>query len=317
MALTKFIQKGPDTNNGPTLMIDCHNLIFRVLFVAVSQSKKFHEDINETGYYYWKYLFVKSLITTIKQFNPKDIIIAHDSHSWRKEVYSSYKSNRKVSRDASIVDFDKFFEMLTPFLDDLQKTLSNITWLKVDRAEADDIIAVLSKDVIKSNIIIISTDKDLNQLLQYPNVKQYNPIDKKFFNVTNPIQELQIKCLTGDKGDAIPPIMPKCGPVKAAKFLSEGLITVTTNKILMENYTRNKQLIDFEFIPVDVKESIKSEFAKYQYNEIDGRKIFNFFIRHKMSTMIDEVTDFTEVIKRSSTKCDYMNNDNIAKDFTN
>lgn len=306
MALNSFIQKSAEPS-GPTLIFDCHNLIFRVLFVAAAQAKKSHEDINETNYYYWKFLFVKSLITTIKQFNPSDVIFALDSSSWRKEVYPQYKAHRKASRDASIIDFEKFFPMLEDFLADLQNLLCNQTWLKVSRCEADDIIAILSRDVIKNKIIIISTDKDLNQLLSLPHVKKYNPVEKKFTKLANPTQELQIKCLTGDKGDNIPSIMPKCGPVKAAALLNEGLITVTTNSILMANYTRNKQLIDFDFIPQDLKESIKNAYYKYSYNQIDGRKIFNFFIKHKMSSMLDEMTDFVEVVRRCSSKCESTN----------
>lgn len=312
MALTKFVQKST-TKTGPTLVFDCHNLIFRVLFVAVSQSKKFHEDINETNYYYWKYLFVKSMITTIKQFSPKDVIMALDSTSWRKEIYPQYKANRKASRDSSLVDFDKFFPVLETFLQELQELLSNYCWLKVDRSEADDIMAILSKE-IPSNVILVSTDRDLNQLLSLPNVKQYNPVEKKFVNLTNPEQALQIKCLTGDKGDNIPAIMPKCGPVKAAKFLSEGLITVTSNSILMANYTRNKQLIDFNFIPIDIQKSIKESYHKYSYKPIEGRKIFNFFVKHKMSSMLDEMTDFVDIVKNTSSKCESTNQEHMNKE---
>lgn len=314
MALTKFVQKST-TKTGPTLVFDCHNLIFRVLFVAVSQSKKFHEDINETNYYYWKYLFVKSMITTIKQFSPKDVIMALDSTSWRKEIYPQYKANRKASRDSSLVDFDKFFPVLETFLQELQELLSNYCWLKVDRSEADDIMAILSKE-ITSNVILISTDRDLNQLLSLPNVKQYNPVEKKFVNLTNPEQALQIKCLTGDKGDNIPAIMPKCGPVKAAKFLSEGLITVTSNSILMANYTRNKQLIDFNFIPIDIQKSIKESYHKYSYKPIEGRKFFNFFVKHKMSSMLDEMTDFVDIVKNTSSKCESTNQEHMNKEHT-
>jgi len=315
MTLSKFVKKD-EKNNGPTLILDCHNFVFRVLFIALSHSKKFHEDINETGFAYWKYLFTKSMMTTIKQFSPSNVIIATDSSSWRKDVYSLYKANRKVSRDASAVDFEKFFIIMEEFFNDMKNTITNISFLKIDKCEADDIIAILSKDVIKSNIVIVSTDKDLNQLLQYQNVKQYDPINKKYFNVTNPIQELNIKVLTGDAGDNVPGIMPKCGPVKAAKLINEGLITVTTNSVLMANYTRNRQLIDFNFIPKEISESIKNEYDKYSYKPLDGRKLFNFFIKHKLSAMLEEVQELSDMLKRSS-NCDIMNRETTTEEIIN
>lgn len=299
MPLKKFVKKD-ETNHGPTLMLDCHNFVFRVLFIAQSQAKQFHEDINETDFTYWKFLFIKSVMTTIKQFQPRQVIMAMDKSSWRKDVYSEYKANRKVSRDASAIDFEKFFGVMETFFEDMKNTFTTTPFLRIDKCEADDIIAVLSKDVITNNIVIVSTDKDLNQLLQYSHIKQYDPINKKYFNPTNPIQELNIKVLTGDKGDNVPGIMPKCGPVKAAKLINEGLITVTSNSVLMANYSRNRQLIDFNFIPNEISELIKSEYDKYSYKQFDGRKLFKFFIKHKMSSLLDNVQEYSDLMKRSS-----------------
>lgn len=315
MALTKFVKKD-ETPRGPTLILDCHNFVFRVLFIAVTHSKQVHEDINETGFSYWKYLFTKSMMTTIKLFNPSNVIVAMDKSSWRKDVYPLYKANRKQSRDASAVDFEKFFEVMEVFFEDMKNTITNIPFVRIEKCEADDIIAVLSKDVIKSNIVIVSTDKDLNQLLSLQHIKQYDPINKKYFNVANPTQELNIKVLTGDAGDNIPGIMPKCGPVKAAKLINEGLATVTTNSVLMANYTRNRQLIDFNFIPNDISELIKNEYNKYSYKPLDGRKLFNFFIKHKMSAMLDEVQELSEMLKRSGT-CVTTNQEIMTEEITN
>lgn len=314
MALTKFV-KNEETNHGPVLLLDCHNFVFRVLFIALAHSKKFHEDINETDFSYWKYLFTKSMMTTIKLFSPRQIIVAMDKSSWRKDVYKEYKANRKISRDASAIDFDKFFAMMEIFFEDMKETISNVSFIRIDKCEADDIIAVISKN-ITANSIIVSTDKDLNQLLQYKHIKQYDPINKKYFNVTNPIQELNIKVLTGDAGDNVPGIMPKCGPVKAAKLINEGLITVTSNSILMANYNRNRQLIDFNFIPKEIEQVIKNEYNKYSYKPLDGRKLFNFFIKHKLSAMLEEVQELSEMLKRSS-DCVTMNQEIMTEDCTN
>lgn len=49
-------------------------------------------------------------------------------------------------------------------------------YLKVDRCEGDDLIAVITKHYTDAKIEIISTDRDLNQLMKRKNVKQYEPV---------------------------------------------------------------------------------------------------------------------------------------------
>ena len=126
MALDAFLKK-----EETILLIDCHNLIFRTLFVSSEQAKKFGEDINETDFTYWKHLFLKSIMAQIKQFNPTNVVIAMDAkRSWRKDVYTDYKANRKSARDVSIIDFEKFFRIADIFFEDMKKTFSNFFFIK-------------------------------------------------------------------------------------------------------------------------------------------------------------------------------------------
>lgn len=302
MALNAFL-KQEDT----ILIIDCHNLIFRTLFVSSEQAKKFGEDINETDFTYWKHLFLKSIMAQIKQFKPTNVIVAMDAkRSWRKDVYTDYKANRKSARDVSIIDFEKFFVIADKFFEDMKSTFTNFFFIKEIGCEADDIIAVLTKKTFTDPCIIISTDRDLNQLLTLKHVKQYNPIEKKYFNVANPKMELDIKIITGDKGDNIPAVHTKCGPVKAAKYISEGLTTITTNSALLENWNRNRQLIDFDFIPLEIEKSIIEAYTKYSLAAFDGRKFFNFVVKNKLPSLMDNIQEFTATIKKIN-QCELLN----------
>ena len=78
----------------------------------------------------------------------------------------------------------------------------------------------------------------------------------------------------------------------------------------------NKQLIDFNFIPIDIQKSIKESYHKYSYKPIEGRKIFNFFVKHKMSSMLDEMTDFVDIVKNTSSKCESTNQEHTNKEHT-
>lgn len=293
MALSTFLKEES------ILLIDCHNLIFRTLFVAADQSKKFSEDINETDFTYWKFLFMKSILSQIKQFNPTNVIVAMDvKRSWRKDFYADYKGQRKAARDASLIDFEKFFSVSEKFFEDLQSTFTNFYFMKVDGCEADDVIAILTKKHFTDSCTIISTDRDMNQLLTLKHIKQYNPIERKYVSVANPKMELSIKIITGDKGDNIPAIHSKCGPVKAAKYISEGLTTITTNSVLQDNWNRNRVLIDFDFIPAEIEKSIIEAYTKYSLTAFDGKEFFKFIVKHKLPSLMDNIQEYTSGIKK-------------------
>lgn len=274
------------------LLIDGYNLIFRTIFIADQQNSKFGFE-EDTTFSYWKYLFVKSLFNLVSTFKPTKVIVAMDArNTWRKDYYSEYKAHRKAARDDSGIDFEAFFPILEIFYIDLKETLSNIMWLRTNRCEGDDIIAVASKH-FTDKMKIISTDKDLNQLLKRKNVKQYDPIKKKFIESVNPLVDLEVKILMGDKGDNIPAIRPKIGPATAASILTKGTLQelLESDPIIHENYIRNTTLIDLEKIPQDIQDDIITDINSYTLKRLDGKKFFNFAIKHRLSALLDTLQE--------------------------
>jgi hypothetical protein len=99
----------------------------------------------------------------------------------------------------------------------------HIKFIHIDRAEADDVIAVLTKyaqenELVQEGlveesqkILILSSDKDFKQLQLYPNVKQWSPMQKKYVTATQrEIIEYKIEHIVkGDAGDGIPNILSK------------------------------------------------------------------------------------------------------------
>ena len=206
MGLDRFIKDGGIEPNRmariekKALIFDTHNLIFRTLFVA------HHEDPLDLEFKYWKTLMLQSINAAIKKFKPSRVIMALDKGgSWRKEVYSLYKENRKDGRDESPIDFDKFFPILEDFFESFKRVFPNVYVIKVDKCEGDDIIAVLVRDILPDwECICISSDRDMYQLYKNKNYKQYDPIKKIIVNCINPKQYLLVKVIMGDKGDNIP-----------------------------------------------------------------------------------------------------------------
>jgi 5'-3' exonuclease len=120
--------------------------------------------------------------------------------------------------------------------------------------EADDIIADLAKRLRRDNkIIIVSTDRDLFQLL-HKNVEIWNPTKRCLWSEKWFANEFQIpvnmwptvKAIAGCDTDSIPGL-PMIGEKTAAKYLSGGLKYDSPHYRKIENATelieRNLQLV--------------------------------------------------------------------------
>lgn len=124
------------------------------------------------------------VLNSLRSYNSKfraeygEMIIACDGfQSWRKKIYPYYKANRKKSRDDSEIDWSRLFGVLSMLKDELAEHFPYRV-IQIESAEADDIIAVLAKHASRNNqkALIVSSDKDFKQLLQYDNVAIYQPI---------------------------------------------------------------------------------------------------------------------------------------------
>ena len=289
-----------ELSNNKVLIVDGNNLAMRTVFSIIFRNP---ED-QEQDYKLWKHLFMNSIFSLITKFQPQRLILAFDSrNSWRYSVYQDYKLNRKAAKADSKLDFDKFFPIFEQLKTDFQNTFTNIPVFKVDRAEGDDIIAVISKKIIdrKYQVIIVSTDKDFAQLLSQDNIRQFDPLKNTFIKNINYKKDLEIKILTGDVSDNIKPIRKGFGPKTAMKVLDEGtlleLLEQPENILMKENYTRNTTLINFDCIPKEIEENIVSKYNEYQYNPIEKTKLMQFFMKHNLNKLMLEWQNYSESVR--------------------
>jgi len=162
----------------------------------------------------------------------------------RSQETESYKQNRKNVDPILAQQFEHIFDSINKM---------NIQSCKVVGYEADDVIATLCHNLSKEHeIIIISSDKDMNQLLVYDNVKIYNPMKKEFFSHEDCFNKYKIhphqftfyQAFIGDISDNIQGIKG-VGPKTAIKLI--------TQYETIENFTR------------DTKSNTKSKY----YDNID------------------------------------------------
>ncbi len=241
-----------------TLIIDLSNICHRMAHIIVAKNP----DDNKV-WSLWSRSIIYDMLEYVNKFSPDKVVIAIDSKpTWRKEIYPEYKAHRKLVKGKVTVDKESLenfiYEQFVPVLS--SRLFPNFKWVKVDGAEADDIIACYTYNFYKSeSITLVSSDKDFHQLQKFYGFKQWCPLKKKFVESLNPERELAIKVVVGDPGDNIKPIKPGIGEKTAEKMINEGVdVENGSDAVMVKNFKMNKLLIDFEFIPKCIYDSIIS-----------------------------------------------------------
>ena len=250
----------------------------------------------------FRHMVINSLRSYKSKFGSKygDMIIAcDDKNYWRKQAFPYYKANRKKARDKSELDWNTIFEYFNKIRAEI-KEFFPYRLVKVESAEADDIIATLVKtfSVAGEEIMILSGDKDFIQLHKYPNVKQYDPVRKKMIYNDDPNKYLFEHVLKGDAGDGVPNIFSdddtfvseKRQKPMTQKKMDQFYLSGKPDDVYLRNFSRNQQLIDLNYIPENIKNAVIDK-----YNEESGKdrsKLFNYFVTYKLKHMMENVGEF-------------------------
>lgn len=277
--------------------------------LAFSADIKKNKDASEK-----KNLIRHVVLSSIKSYKKKygneygQIVIACDGRNyWRKDFFANYKGLRKKARDESDLDWKIIFETLNEIREDLKEHFKYKV-IHVDRAEADDVIAVLAESTQEFGkyepVMIVSSDKDFKQLHAHDNVKQFSPMLKKLITIKSK-KELHAwlieHIVKGDSGDGIPNILSpdntlmegvRQKPVSSKRlqdFIDNGFIACKTEEE-RRNWQRNATLVDFKYIPEEVKNTILDAFEV----EPKGNKmaIMNYLIKHKCRLLLDDIEEF-------------------------
>lgn len=272
-----------------------------------------------------KHMFFNRVLADLKKFKSTygEMIFCIDGRNyWRKQKYPWYKGQRKHSREESDLNWDAIYKTMHEVEDDLRENF-RYKILRVEDAEADDIIGVLcewsqNNELVDGGmfdsgdpqpIVILAEDTDQFQNQKFKNVKQYSHMMKKFRGPDgNARHYLMEHIATGDSGDNIPSILTssqwaidKSNGDKPArqkplkKDLKEELILKGREACLDDemraNWDRNNELVNFEMIPIDLKNRIISEYINY---EVKGSrtKIMNYLIKNKLKQLVQEVNSF-------------------------
>lgn len=156
------------------------------------------------------YTCLRMIISNLKLVNYTQndlVIVAIDGRgNWRRDVDPNYKANRKDLKDKSQIDWYHWYRKFDEMTEKL-KASTPFHYIRIDKLEADDIIAVGVKHFNQVPCIIISSDSDFEQLYAYDNVKIFSPVSKKYKEVANPYKVLANKVKQEKTDNLVTPIL--------------------------------------------------------------------------------------------------------------
>jgi hypothetical protein len=206
--------------------------------------------ITEDFIFFVQHLVLQELYCIYEEHknNYGQMILALDNASggyWRKDVFPRYKSHRKNIKEISPIKWDEVFTYINKLL---QMITDYLPWkvVSVKRAEADDIMLVLSRQFNKQEKIMLhSPDKDMIQAQKgTDNVFQYSALTKKWLEPEHKHDDmedwlLEHVCL-GDSSDGVPRIIDE------TIFSENFLKYLKSNNVIVDN-------------PIDFKEKLTTE----------------------------------------------------------
>ena len=310
------------------ILVDTANTFFRARHVIngsadIKLGMAFHITLN-------------SIKKAWQDFNGSHVVFCLEGRSWRKDYYAPYKRNRSDARAAHTekqAEEEKvFWEAFDTFKDFIAEK-TNCTVLQNPQLEADDLIAGWIQTHPDADHVIISTDSDFVQLIA-PNVRQYNGvmettithegildkkgkrvIDKKTNaakDVPNPEWLLFEKCMRGDPTDNVFSAYPKVRKNKLEEaFNDRSNRGFAWNNMMLqrwvdhngeehrvlEDYERNRKLIDLAAQPQDIRnvitETISTNAVPKTIDQV-GIRLLKFCNLYDLKKITDSIQQYAE-----------------------
>jgi 5'-3' exonuclease len=143
-------------------LIDTANTFFRARYVA-SRNSTTEEKIGMA-----LHLTLASVNQAVKRYGIEHVVFCLEGRSFRRDLYAPYKRNRVVDEQSvteeELEESRMFWETYSAFTTYISEK-TNVSVLRHERAEADDMIARFVHLHPGSTHLIISTDTDYDQLI--------------------------------------------------------------------------------------------------------------------------------------------------------
>lgn len=295
------------------LLLDGNSMLFRAFYATIyTRPMKTSTNIPTNAIY----AFALMLNKAISLVKPDAMLVAWDSGkpTFRHELTSEYKATRKQLPQELVAQFP----IARAFLE-----AANIYQYEQVGIEADDIIGSVAKQLIDYDVTILSSDKDLLQLIDdritvmlmkkgMSEIEAINaPKLMEWMNVT-PSQIIDLKALMGDTADNIKGVAG-IGEKTAIKFIHE----FETIEHLYENIDKIKGKQQERLIEGKESAFLSKKLATIITDaniKLDSKALIlnqniealnQFYRQYEMNSLIQEVATKSElqckVVKKVST----------------
>jgi DNA polymerase I len=283
------------------LLIDGNSMLFRAYYGTFSRGAMRSSNGVATNAVYG---FSTMLNRALEVMEPTHILIAFDTgaKTFRHEMFTEYKGTRKEVDE----DLVSQFALVREFLD-----AANIKRLELEGFEADDIIGTLAKDYPDDYIEILTSDRDLLQviddnvdvLLMKKGITEMVRMDKALLLEETgfiPSQIIDLKALMGDTSDNIPGV-PSVGEKTAKKLLDEYVtldgVYAHADSIKGKLGERLREFKDQAYLSYDLARihtevPINVEIDSFAL-DIDRAQLNAFYRKYDMNSLVKEVVSET------------------------
>lgn len=260
-----------------TMVVDLNNLAFVTRFLVLGKPKSSRQKEKNAELTIFLSL-VQYIARGARENDCDGILIACDGRKiWRRGIYPDYKVT-------STTDEDPYYKEVLWAADKAKQFFRDHTGamvIDVERCEADDIIGIWCSNH-QGKSLIFSTDGDYIQLLS-DKVELYSPT-KKIFIEEDPSWNLFLKCIRGDKSDAIRSAYPRVRVARLEKAWRDPIEMLDLMETVRKDgkkvgdvFDFNLKLMDLSAQPEEIKETVLLNMRNYENNRYSDIGVIRFF----------------------------------------
>lgn len=301
------------------LIMDMSNILHKTFYV---HAKTPTEDLIPLAYH----ASLQTLNKYHKLVNPSKAIFAFDRGNWRKTYTQSnlcisgklYKGQRRKNMTPSQ---ERRYEAFKGFINDFESLMREhtaIVCLAGESLEADDLIAgfcQLHGDVPDTEIVVVSADKDMIQLLRFSNVRLIDPTTGKDRTLAEWNDDAEYfmfeKCLRGDTGDNVQSAYPRVRQTKIDEAYNDAFKRINLMKETWTNqnkvtftvkdlYEENRLLMDLSAQPEYIRDKMFNVIEHEMENcgKYSHFHFLRFLGKYELKNVAKQLENFIPLLSR-------------------
>lgn len=193
-----------------------------------------------------------------------EVVIAKDcprDQIWRRAFFPDYKASRGRSRLAS--NDDEALDAAFARVNDQLLPPSSLV-IEADKAEADDVLAVLARcETYKDrDKVIVTGDTDMLQLIDANThvVDVYNKNLAAGMLAFDPKQYITTKTIRGDRSDNVPPVFKRISSTVAEGLARDPIMLrreLDADEAAKRRFAMNDMLINLDNVPPSIVDAVE------------------------------------------------------------